>query len=44
MGHHIGFGELVWVYSPVRKRGRCPKLDSLLVGPCQILEKLVEVV
>lgn len=24
----------------VQLGGRCPKLDSLLVGPCQILEKL----
>ncbi|KAL0188675.1 hypothetical protein M9458_015774, partial [Cirrhinus mrigala] len=43
-GRDFGIGELVWVYSPVRKRGRCPKLDSHWVGPCPILEKLGEVV
>jgi hypothetical protein len=43
-GCNFGVGELVWVYSPVRKRGRCPKLDSHWVGPCPILDKLGEVV
>lgn len=43
-GRHFESGELVWVYSPLRKRGRCPKLDSHWVGPCPVLEKLGEVV
>ena len=37
-------GDLVWVYSPKRKKGRCPKLDCHWVGPCEVLEKLGEVV
>ena len=37
-------GDLVWVYSPRRKKGRCPKLDCHWVGPCEVLEKLGEVV
>lgn len=37
-------GDLVWVHSPRRKKGRCPKLDSHCVGPCEVLEKLGEVV
>lgn len=32
------------MYSPQRKKGRCPKLDTEWVGPCQILERLGEVV
>ena len=43
-GRHFEAGELVWVYSPQRKKGRCPKLDSVWVGPCRILERLGEVV
>ena len=43
-GRHFKAGELVWVYNPQRKKGRCPKLDSPWMGPCQILEKLGEVV
>lgn len=37
-------GELVWVYSPKRRKGRCPKLDCHWQGPCEVLEKLSEVV
>ncbi|KAI3375469.1 hypothetical protein L3Q82_003801 [Scortum barcoo] len=37
-------GDLVWVYSPRRRKGRCPKLDCHWVGPCEVLEKLGEVV
>lgn len=37
-------GELVWVYNPQRKKGRCPKLSSDWVGPCKVLERLGEVV
>ncbi|CAL9691335.1 unnamed protein product [Knipowitschia caucasica] len=36
--------DLVWVFSPKRKKGRCPKLDCHWVGPCRVLEKLGEVV
>ena len=43
-GRHFAAGELVWVYSPQRKKGRCPKLDSEWVGPCRVLERLGEVV
>ncbi|KAI3356661.1 hypothetical protein L3Q82_003301 [Scortum barcoo] len=32
-------GDLVWVYSPRRRKGRCPKLDCHWVGPCEVLEK-----
>lgn len=43
-GRHFVAGELVWVYSPLRKKGRCPKLDSHWVGPCSVLERVGEVV
>lgn len=43
-GRHFIAGELVWVYNPQRKKGRCPKLDSDWVGPCRVLERLGEVV
>lgn len=43
-GRHFPPGELVWVYSPQRKKGRCPKLDSHWVGPCRVLERVGEVV
>jgi len=43
-GRHFQAGELVWVYNPVRKKGRCPKLDSQWVGPCRVLERVGEVV
>uniref|UniRef100_A0AAR2M493 Gypsy retrotransposon integrase-like protein 1 n=1 Tax=Pygocentrus nattereri TaxID=42514 RepID=A0AAR2M493_PYGNA len=43
-GKDFRAGDLVWVYSPKRKKGRCPKLDCHWVGPCEILEKLGEVV
>ncbi|KAK5921445.1 hypothetical protein CgunFtcFv8_025150 [Champsocephalus gunnari] len=43
-GQHFRAGELVWVYSPQRKKGRCPKLDSQWVGPCRVLERVGEVV
>lgn len=36
--------DLVWVYSPRRKKGQCPKLDCYWVGPCEVLEELGEVV
>lgn len=43
-GRHFIAGELVWIFSPKRKRGRCPKLDSHWLGPCQVLERIGEVV
>ncbi|CAI5653216.1 unnamed protein product [Oreochromis niloticus] len=43
-GRHFNVGELVWVYNPQRKKGRCPKLSSDWVGPCKVLECLGEVV
>ncbi|MGH0116107.1 UNVERIFIED_CONTAM: hypothetical protein FKN15_023140 [Acipenser sinensis] len=41
-GRHFIAGELVWIFSPKRKRGRCPKLDSHWLGPCQVLERIGE--
>lgn len=43
-GRHFVPGELVWVYSPQCKKGRCPKQDSLWVEPCKVLERLGEIV
>ncbi|KAK7884629.1 hypothetical protein WMY93_027752 [Mugilogobius chulae] len=43
-GKDFNAGDLVWVFSPKRKKGRCPKLDCHWVGPCEVLEKLGEVV
>lgn len=43
-GRHFTAGERVWVYSPQRKKGRCPKLDAQWVGPCIVLERIGEVV
>ncbi|KAF7646704.1 hypothetical protein LDENG_00183660 [Lucifuga dentata] len=43
-GRHFRVGELVWVFSPQRKKGRCLKLDSQWAGPCRVLERLGEVV
>ena len=43
-GRHFQAGELVWVYRPHRKKGWCTKLDSHSEGPCQVLERLGEVV
>lgn len=37
-------GELVWVYTPKRKKGHCPQLDSHWDGPCRVLEWVGEVV
>ncbi|KAF7645993.1 hypothetical protein LDENG_00195090 [Lucifuga dentata] len=43
-GRHFWVGELVWVFSPQRKKGQCPKLDSQWAGPCRVLERLGEVI
>ena len=43
-GNDFKAGDPVWVYSPRRKRGRCPKLDCHWVGPCKVLARLGEVV
>uniref|UniRef100_A0A672I094 Gypsy retrotransposon integrase-like protein 1 n=1 Tax=Salarias fasciatus TaxID=181472 RepID=A0A672I094_SALFA len=43
-GRDFTVGELVWVYKPVRKKGRSPKLDCKWTGPCRVLERLGEVV
>lgn len=43
-GRHFSVGELVWIYNPQRKKGRCPKLDSQWMGPGRVLERLGEVV
>uniref|UniRef100_A0A8C7Y7T2 Gypsy retrotransposon integrase-like protein 1 n=1 Tax=Oryzias sinensis TaxID=183150 RepID=A0A8C7Y7T2_9TELE len=39
-GRHFVVDEPVWVYSPQRKKGRCPKLDSQWIGPCRVLERI----
>ena len=44
LGRHFVAGVLVWVYSPPRKKGRCPKLDSHRVGLCKVLERVGDVV
>lgn len=33
-GRHFQAGEIVWVYNPQRKMGRCPELDCYWEGPC----------
>uniref|UniRef100_A0AAV2KTQ3 Gypsy retrotransposon integrase-like protein 1 n=1 Tax=Knipowitschia caucasica TaxID=637954 RepID=A0AAV2KTQ3_KNICA len=43
-GKDFSTGDLVWVYTPKRKKGRCPKLDSHWDGPCRVLEQVGEVV
>ena len=43
-GRDFQAGDLVWVYTPKRKKGRSPKLDSHWDGPCRILERVGEVV
>ncbi|CAL9703513.1 unnamed protein product [Knipowitschia caucasica] len=43
-GKDFSTGDLVWVYNPKRKKGRCPKLDSHWDGPCRVLEQVGEVV
>uniref|UniRef100_A0A3B1J624 Gypsy retrotransposon integrase-like protein 1 n=1 Tax=Astyanax mexicanus TaxID=7994 RepID=A0A3B1J624_ASTMX len=37
-------GTRVWFHNPQRRKGRCPKLQSDWEGPCQVLERLSEVV
>ena len=43
-GRDFTADELVWVYNPIRKKGRSPKLDSKWTGPCKVLGRLGEVV
>lgn len=43
-GQHFKAGDHVWVYSPKRKKGRSPKLDSKWIGPCYVVERVGEVV
>lgn len=43
-GEDFVAGALVWVYNPVRKKGRSPKLDSHWEGPCTVLKTLSDVV
>ena len=43
-GRHFLPRELVLIYSPWRRKGRCHKLDSQWVGPYRVLEQLGEVV
>lgn len=43
-GRRFSAGELVWVFSPKRKKGQCPKLDLHWVGPCRVLERAGKVV
>lgn len=41
-GRHFLAGELVWVYSPKRKKGQCPKLNSNRLGLRRVLESVGE--
>ncbi|KAG1962722.1 interleukin-1 receptor accessory protein-like 1-A [Pimephales promelas] len=41
-GRDFNDGELVWIYSPKRKKGRSPKLDCAWVGPCCVVKRLGE--
>ncbi|KAM9540264.1 olfactory receptor 6C1-like, partial [Salvelinus alpinus] len=43
-GRHFVAEDMVWVYSPLRKKGCCPKFDRHWVGSCSILERMGEVV
>lgn len=43
-GRHFSAGELVWVFSPKRKKGQCLGLDLHWVGHCWVLKKAGEVV
>lgn len=43
-GTHFQAGELVWVHSPRRKKGAVPQVGLSWVGPCQVVERLGEVV
>ncbi|KAL6481123.1 hypothetical protein MHYP_G00092030 [Metynnis hypsauchen] len=43
-GEPLVVGQSVWLFSPKRTRGLCPKLQSNWVGPCSVLSKLGEVV
>jgi len=43
-GRHFQAGDLVWVYSPRRKRGQGPTLECPWVGPCKVLERVGDVV
>ncbi|KAL6473485.1 hypothetical protein MHYP_G00170460 [Metynnis hypsauchen] len=33
-GQHFAVGEIMWGYSPKKKKRRCPKSDSHWEGPC----------
>lgn len=43
-GRDFQAGDLVWVYTPKRKKGRSPKLDCHWDGPCRVIERVGEVV
>ena len=43
-GRPFSSGEKVWVYNPTRKKGVSPKLTSKWVGPCEVLERISDVV
>lgn len=43
-GRNFGAGGLVWVYSPIRKKGLSPKLMPQWAGLCIVLEQLSDVV
>ncbi|KAL6481164.1 hypothetical protein MHYP_G00092440 [Metynnis hypsauchen] len=43
-GEPLVVGHSVWLFSPKRTRGLCPKLQSNWVGPCSVVSKLGEVV
>lgn len=37
-------GEQVWFYSPTRKKGYCPKLQTDWIGPAKVVEKISDLV
>ncbi|XP_063215566.1 retrovirus-related Pol polyprotein from transposon 412 isoform X1 [Bacillus rossius redtenbacheri] len=41
-GYHEG--DLVWLYNPQRRKGRCPKLQTAWEGPYEVLKRLNDVV
>ncbi len=43
-GRTFSAGERVWVYCPARKKGDSPKLISQWMGPCGVLENLLDIV
>ena len=45
-GNSVGFqaGDLVWLYNPRRRKGRCPKLSPDREGPSTVVARINDVV